>query len=199
MLKILPLQQMEKLKPLSELFTEDSIFSQMMRLAAEEGEPTYSLEQHYQRYAMLKSPRGAPEEIVSGFVTAQHLAIYSWFVYPFSSAAELQALATLEHALRRRMSNNRARGLKERLDHAVAVGWVRGNNLRKLHPYVLPITDTEFAQRPIDPDGVATLAVFIDNLLPEQRNWLAHGNWVGGGDVFILLDTVLQLIDQLYP
>ncbi|MGB7752987.1 MAG: hypothetical protein WCF88_15645 [Candidatus Acidiferrales bacterium] len=189
---------MEKLKSFSELLIEDPRFSQMMQLAAEEGEPRYSLERHYQRYAMLKSPRGAPEEIVNGFVTAQHLAIYSWFVYPFSSAAELQALVTLEHALRRRMSNEPARGLKQRLRHAVAVQWVRGDKLRKLHPYVCPIAETEFAQRPVDPDGAASLTAFIDNL-PEQRNWLAHGNWVGGGDVFILLDIIVQLINQLYP
>ncbi|MDQ3820041.1 MAG: hypothetical protein M3362_20520, partial [Acidobacteriota bacterium] len=104
---------MEKLKPLTSLMTADPRFAEMMHWGAEEGEPPiYSLEQHYQRYALLQWPQGAPEEIVSGFVTAQHLAIYAWFVYPFSSVAELQAIATLEHALRRRMSNEPARGLK---------------------------------------------------------------------------------------
>jgi hypothetical protein len=190
---------MERLKQLEDLLTEDPRFSEMMLWGAEEGEPTtYSLEQHYQRYAILKWPRGAPVEIVSGFVTAQHLAIYAWFVYPFSSAAELQALITLEHALRRRMSNEPARGLKARLRYAVAAGWISGDNLRKLDPCNTPITAADFAHRPIDPNGTANLKAFIDNI-PEQRNWLAHGNWVGGRDVFIQLDIVLQLINQLYP
>ncbi len=172
---------MEKLKPLTSLLAADSHFAEMMLWGAEEGEPPiYSLEQHYQRYAMLQWPQDAPEEIVSGFVTAQHLAIYAWFVYPFSSVAELQAIATLEHALRRRMSNEPARGLKGRLRHAVAAGWIKGEKLRLLNPYVMPVSAEEFAERPLEPNGVKSLNAFIDNL-PEQRNWLAHGNWMGGG------------------
>lgn len=190
---------MEKLKPLTSLLTADPRFAEMMLWGAEEGEPPiYSLEQHYQRYALLQWPQGAPEEIVSGFVTAQHLAIYAWFAYPFSSVAELQAIATLEHALRRRMSNEPARGLKARLHHAVAAGWIKGEKLRMRNPYIMPVTGAEFAQRPLDPNGVENLRSFIDNL-PEQRNWLAHGNWTGGRDVFMQLDIVLQLINQLYP
>lgn len=190
---------METLKALAALLNEDPRFARMMIWGAEEEEPaTYSLEQHYERYAMLAWPRGAPEEIVNGFVTAQHLAIYAWFVYPFSAVAELQALVTLEHALRRRMANEPARGLKDRLRHAVGAGWIRGENLRTLNPHVLPIAPAKFAQRPIDLEGPQNLRAFIDNL-PEHRNWLAHGNWTGGGDVFIQLDIVLQLINQLYP
>lgn len=188
---------METLKTLSALLTEDSRFAEMMVEGDEEGQPNYALEQHYRRYAMLEWPRGAPEEIVNGFVTAQHLAIYAWFVYPFSSLAELQGLLTLEHALRRRMSNEPARGLKGRLRHALAVGWITGEKLRILDPCVLT-NQTEFKQRPLDVGGVDRLRSFIDNL-PEQRNWLAHGNWMDGHDVFIELDIVLQLINQLYP
>jgi hypothetical protein len=57
---------------------------------------------------------------------------------------------------------------------------------------------TDFAKRPIDPAGAENLRRFIDNL-PERRNWLAHGNWQGGRDVFMQLDIILQLINQLYP
>jgi hypothetical protein len=190
---------METLKPLTALFSEDPRFAQVMLWGREEAEPNrYSLNQHYARYAMLSWPRGAPEEIVNGFVTAQHLAIYAWLIYPFSSVAKLQALITLEHALRRRMSNEPARGLKARLRHAIGAGWIKGEMLRELNPYVVPVPKLEFEGRPIDPDGPKTLQAFINNL-PEQRNWLAHGNWQGGMDVFILLDIVLQLINQLYP
>ncbi len=160
-------------------------------------EPTYSLKQHYERYAMLEWPKGAPEEIVSGFVTAQHLAIYAWFVYPFSTVAKLQALVTLEHALRRRMSNEPARGLKARLRYAVTAGWIKGEDLRVVNPYIVPVRRAKFNKRPIDRDGAKSLERFIENL-PEHRNWLAHGNWASGGDVFIELDIVLQLINQLY-
>jgi hypothetical protein len=190
--------RMETLKPLNALLEEDPRFAAMMMWGEEEAESPYSLKQHYQRYAMLEWPQGAPEEIVSGFVTAQHLAIYAWFVYPFSGVAKLQALVTLEHALRRRMSNEPARGLKARLRYAVAAGWIKGENLRTLNPFIVPINSTQFMQRPIDPNGTASLEQFIHNL-PEQRNWLAHGNWEGGADVFMQLDIVLQLINQIYP
>jgi hypothetical protein len=188
---------MEELKSLQTLLLEDPRYAEMMLIGAEEDEPAYSLQQHYRRYSMLDWPRGAPEEIVNGFVTAQHLAIYAWFVFPFSAAAELQALVTLEHALRRRMSNEPARGLKARLRYAVKVGWIRGDRLRTLNPYIVPITTADFKRRPFAPNGIESLAEFIDNI-PEARNWLAHGNWVGGGDPFIQLDIVLQLINQIY-
>ncbi len=190
---------MERLKSLAALLKEDPRLARAMLWGAETNEPaTYSLQRHYERYAILDWPRGAPIEIVNGFVTAQHLAIYAWFVYPFSAVAELQALVTLEHALRRRMANEPARGLKDRLRRALASGWISGERLRTLTPNVVPMAAAEFAQRPINPEGPQTLRAFIDNL-PERRNWLAHGNWIGGGDVFIALDVTLQLINQLYP
>src|SRR6267143_2221667 len=97
---------MERLKPLTDLLVPDPRFAEIMVADGKYGGPTtYSLEDHYKRYSLLTWPTGAPEEIVSGFVTAQHLAVFSWFVYPFSSVAELPALITLEHDLRRRMSN----------------------------------------------------------------------------------------------
>lgn len=190
---------MERLKTLADLLISDPRFAKMMTADEEDGGATiYSLEDHYKRYALLPWPTGAPAEIVSGFVTAQHLAIYAWFVYPFSSVAGLQILVTLEHALRRRMANEPPRGLKPRLRYAVAQGWLKGEQLRILDPFIPPATPRDFAQRSIDPSGPESLRQFIDNL-PEQRNWLAHGNWRSGGDVFILFDIVLQLINQLYP
>lgn len=190
---------MERLKPLAELLVSDPRYAEMMIADEEYGGPTtYSLEDHYKRYALLTWPPGAPMEIVSGFVTAQHLAIYAWFVYPFSTLAALQALVTLEHALRRRMSNEPSRGLKSRLRYALAQGWLKGEELRRLDPFITPIEATEFSLRAIDPNGCENLQQFIDNL-PEHRNWLAHGNWQSGGDNFMLLDIILQLINQLYP
>lgn len=192
------MHDMEELKPLDALISVDRKLIDIMEWHAPDEEPrTYPLEQHYERYAMLGWPRDAPVEIVNGFVTAQHLAIYAWFVYAFSSVAELQALVTLEHALRRRMANEPARGLKDRLRHAVRAGWIKGERLRTLHPFVNPVSPAAFASRPVDPHGAESLQTFIDNL-PEQRNWLAHGNWNGGSDSFMVLDLVLQLINQLY-
>ena len=189
---------MERLKNLSDLFSEDQRFAEMMQFAADDEDLGYSLKRHYERFATLDWPRGAPEEIVSGFVTAQHLAIYAWYVFPFASVAELQALITLEHALRRRMSNEPARGLKDRLRYAVSAGWIKGSRLRMPDPHIRPIAREDFARRPMDPRGDESLASFIDNI-PESRYWLAHGNWIGGIDPFMQLDIVLQLINQIYP
>ncbi len=44
-----------------------------------------------------------PENIYHSFLTARHLELYSWFVYRFTMPAQLQAYATLEYALRKRL------------------------------------------------------------------------------------------------
>lgn len=45
-------------------------------------------------------PPGAPEEIKDLLATAKNLLLYSWYYYPFSMSASLQAAAALEQALR---------------------------------------------------------------------------------------------------
>jgi hypothetical protein len=189
---------MEFLKPLPQLRKVDFRMLRMMAFVPRGlSLRRYNLKQHYLRYASLGWPEDAPVEIVNGFVTAQHLAIYSWFVFPFSGAASLQALITLEHALRRRMGNAPARGLKSRITYAVDQGWIRGDQLRTIAPQPAFDPPPPLKDRPIDPKGDEKLAAFVENL-PERRNWLAHGNWNSGEDVVHELDIILQMIIQLY-
>lgn len=191
--------EMEFLKPFEGLLETDPKVFESVAFAPRDFKPSkYSFEQHYKRYSSLDWPRGAPTEIVNGLVTAQHLAIYSWFVFPFSSVALLQGLITLEHALRRRMGDKPAGGLRKRLEYAVDRGWIKGEMLRKIDPYGGLTKAVPFADRPFDPDGFESLKDFMGNL-PERRNWLAHGNWSSGHDVLMELDLILQLINQLYP
>jgi hypothetical protein len=48
--------------------------------------------------------QSAPEDIAIHFETAKNLYLYAWHVYRFYPVAEQQALATLEYALRLRLS-----------------------------------------------------------------------------------------------
>ena len=75
----------------------------------------YSVEDHYRRDAGLQMSSAAPADVRSSFVTSQHLAIHSWFVYALTPLAILQGMSTLELPLRTRLTNAAARGLKERL------------------------------------------------------------------------------------
>jgi hypothetical protein len=188
---------MESLKPFKSILEEDPRFVSMMTFGRDDDEAQiYTFEHHYQRYSLLEPPSAASEEIINGLITAQHLAIYSWFVFPFISSAEFQALSTLEHAIRRTMFNKPARGLKMRLKEAVNKGLLTGAKLKLLDPFIFP-DSSKFLNRPFDVNGEQALKDFI-NSLPEERNWLAHGNWVGGGDAFLTLDIVFQLVTQLY-
>jgi hypothetical protein len=60
-----------------------------------------------------------------------------------------------------------------------------------------PEAQYAFKSRPVDAKGSDTLQCLIENL-PIERNWFAHGNWSSGGDPFITLDMISQLLGQLY-
>jgi len=128
---------MERLKSRESLLNPDPRFAEMITFGgAAESLATYTLDHHYRRFALLSPPAGAPEEVVGSYVTAQHLAILSWFVFPLSSLAETQAYGCLELALRRRMNAAPARGLRARIKFAVREGWIRPEDLRKVDPWL---------------------------------------------------------------
>jgi hypothetical protein len=192
----------EKLKTCSELFDEDPRFAENILWGAEYDEPpimdSYALEDHCRRFALISAPSAAPVEVVGSFITAQHLAIYSWFFFPFATVAESQAYGTLEMALRRRMNNDHPTGLRARLEFAHKKGWIHPERLLLLDPCITLEAQRSFKSRPIDPKGSDRIQFLIENL-PIERNWLAHGNWSQGTDPFMTLDTISQLLDQLYP
>lgn len=59
-------------------------------------------------YAVVESVQlndNVPDEVRSHFEIARNLALYSWFVYSFNVVAVMQALASLEMAVRDKTTN----------------------------------------------------------------------------------------------
>ena len=189
---------MERLKPIDALLEPDGRFGEMMLWGEDEdSDVSYDLVDHYERFALLSSPGNAPEEVVGSFVTAQHLAIASWWFFPFSVVAKNQAYNALELALRRRMNARSARGLKERIEYAIREGWLNPAELLALNPCFTPAQREAFTARTVDFAGTDTLRLWAEEL-PRERNYLAHGNFAAGTDPFITLDVVAQLLKQIY-
>ncbi len=83
--------------------------------------------------------KSVPSCVSVHFETAKNLYLYAWFVYRFYPVAEQQALASLEFALRERLSDFVAEeikkhrsgiepGLKKLLGHAIREGFVRNED-----------------------------------------------------------------------
>ena len=88
-----------------------------------------TLADHYveiENIALLGKP---PENVRNHFERARNLFVYSWFVYDFTSAAIMQAHASVEMALRERFDlDGRAMhthaGLRKMLKRAISKGWL---------------------------------------------------------------------------
>jgi len=91
-------------------------------------------------HALVESIRlndNVPEEIRSHFEVARNLAMYSWFVYSFSEVAAMQALASLEMAVRDKTGDDKTafkklldklfkgRELAPEVSLAKAISWLR--------------------------------------------------------------------------
>lgn len=141
-------------------------------------------------------PTAAPEDIKDLLATAKNLLLYSWYYYPFSVSASLQAAAALEHALRLRLNATERDTLSFLLREAVKKGllttagfkrWMqRREAFAKMHA------------KSEKPDK-ANLAKLLSKTLPHFRNTLAHGNRFVDDSGFLHLDIVCEAIDQLYP
>ena len=73
---------MERLKPLESFFDPDPRFAERITVGDDDALLRYTFADHYRRFALLSPPSGAPVEVVGSYVTAQHLAILSWFFFP---------------------------------------------------------------------------------------------------------------------
>jgi hypothetical protein len=84
------------------------------------------LEDYYRAIAPISMGSSVPEHIRDSFTTAKHLALYSWYVYRFHTASQLQAYTTLEYALRERLGHaeTQRRGLRRLLSMAIEQGLV---------------------------------------------------------------------------
>ncbi len=133
-----------------------------------------------------------PQDIQDHFVTAKHLALYSWYVYRFVMPSQLQAYATLEYALRERITTTKREGLKALLAKATAQGLVHQHLIRDW-----PGHNEQIASK--TPSSSAKWLESLPEFISVFRNDLAHGSftlWPDGGRT---LRIVADIVNHLYP
>lgn len=102
---------MERLKPFSQILEPDPRMPLRAMVNRESGESRpRQIQDHYDQVAVVTLSESVPEEVWNAFVTAQHIAIYSWFAYALVPAAMFQTFAALELALKVRMKGKKSRG-----------------------------------------------------------------------------------------
>ncbi len=141
-------------------------------------------------------PYDAPEEVRDLLATSKNLLLYSWFYFPFSMTAALQAAVALERALKIRLKGKRRdtltyllkRAIRERVLTDEGFPRWRAHQLafRKLHGL-----DTTPSRR--------SLVCLLLKTFPHFRNTLAHGEQFVDDIGLLHLDIATEAITQMFP
>jgi hypothetical protein len=146
--------------------------------------------------AALTLNPSVPEDIQNHFLTARHLALYSWFVYRFAMAAQLQAYASLEYALRERFKElglNAPGTLRGLLEFAAARGFLENEHFRDWPGH-------EAHHHPdADSDWLESWIRRMPEIISYFRNDMAHGSFTLTPHYSIALRFAADAINQLYP
>lgn len=99
------LDPIDTLRPLDKLCEPDKRTRFLVRIESPTGKsrPITAADQHG-AVILYRLNSTVPEEVVVHFETAKNLYLYAWFVFRFYPVAEQQALASLEFALRERLT-----------------------------------------------------------------------------------------------
>jgi hypothetical protein len=186
---------MDKFKNIEEVLTPDDrwgsfvVFNEETREARER-----VFIDHYNDVANIVLDSTVPEKIVTHFITAKHLWVYSWFVYRFVTVAQLQAYASLEFALRERLGyfdRKKAPGFGKLLTEAVGKNLLHDEGFENILPQRVGI-DGVIKSRSNEGYVRALATAFR-----ELRNDLAHGSSTLMPDNTVLL-IVAYAINQLF-
>jgi hypothetical protein len=147
----------------------------------------------------LELPSAVDPEVRHQFDLARNLLIYAWFVYRFHSVSQLQALRTLELALRRRLPDTaRIQGIKVLLDMALESGYLLSEDFATQatpEPLGAALRD---AQRQVAGQAPLDAHEHTIEFIRSFRNDLAHGEpWLHPNSRLVLA-LVAQLISGLY-
>lgn len=179
---------------------------------------------HVADVAAFELDARVPEAVRIHFETARNLYAYAWFVYRFYPVAQQHALASLEFALRERLSGElldtkRRMGLSNwlqlakqrgvianerfswRAAHAMQRARVRAelqllDEMQRNGLTVARLDSIDVTPLPEDADE-DWLGTFIATL-PRIRNELAHGSSHLHDAVLRTFEIVRELIDQLF-
>jgi hypothetical protein len=92
---------MERLKQLADIYQPDERNKNRVDIDLTTGAVTpTTIESIYAVIKEIKLNVSVPDEVRSHFEIARNLALYAWFVYSFNVVAGMQALASLEMAVR---------------------------------------------------------------------------------------------------
>ncbi len=133
---------MEEFKKIDGIFEPDVISKCKTWVNVDTGEQQkQTLQDHYEKIEIFVLNETVPEEIRGQFNAAKNLLLYSWYVYSFLSAAELQVLSILELALRIRIGDKKLkelvkknkRGLSAYINYAIEKNWASNDDFRAWH------------------------------------------------------------------
>jgi len=139
-------------------------------------------------------PSGAPEEVQELLVTAKNLLLYSWFYYPFSVTASLQASIAVEAALRSRLGAKPRDMLRSMLKQAIGKGLITDAGFPRWSSYI-----EAFQELYSLPKNKGRLTDTLLLTLPHFRNTMAHGNRFLDDIGLKHLDIASEVIGQLFP
>jgi hypothetical protein len=148
------------------------------------------------RVSDIPIPPAAPEDVKDLLVTAKNLLLYSWYYFPFSMSASLQAAAALERALRLKLNATERDTLSFLLREAVKKGHLTTAGFKRWTQWREAFAQLHSKGRKAEK---ANLAKLLSKTLPHFRNTLAHGNRFVDDSGFLHLDIVCEAIEQLYP
>lgn len=201
----------EQLRGLPEVCQPDPRMVHLVVPTTEGGFRPFELSDYHAAIDEVHLHKSVPDDVWVHFETARNLVLYSWFVYRFQSVGEMQALASLEFALRERYrleaGGRKPKGLKHLLLHAIKSRWVRaegvsayeeilGKQREYLQSTALPFIDRQGRMPQPDPEQYIRQ---VAEILPRLRNTWAHGSGMLLGHSVRILRLCADLINQLYP
>jgi hypothetical protein len=200
----------EQLRGPHEVSLPDPRMENVIVLTSNGGTRPYTLEDRHASLEDIRLQDSVPDDIWVHFEGAKNLLLYSWFVYRFKSVAELQALASLELALRERFRSKGGpvpKGLGGMLRKAISSKWVSAEQLsayqkieerrrERIESSTLPVLDQHQLSSPLNPRAYLDQ---IADAIPRLRNEWAHGSELLFGHSFEVLVLCADLINQLFP
>lgn len=192
----------EILKPLAQISEPDSRNVGWVIRNHENGSiRELTLAEHYTAVESLALSVPVHGDVVTVYNTARNVLLYSWYVYRFTSVAELQAYAALEYTLRWRfdlLHQDSAPTLAPLLERARREDLITDDTFRDLRKLALPVfTGNAFLDANIDPQLVEERGhvELLCKTLPRLRNDLAHGSqsvWPSAIGTFLVIKAAIE-------
>ena len=145
----------------------------------------------------IRIATSAPEDVQNLLVTAKNLLLYSWFYYPFSVTAALQASMAIERALRLKLAAQPKDTLTHLLRRAIQDGLITDAGFPRWKEYIEAFQCIHSLRK--GSKKKLTLTTILLDTFPKFRNAIAHGGPLLDDLGFRHLDIAAEVILQLYP